>query len=74
MDHPRSQADAAEFCETLLRHFAASLSPWEDGFVRSVQAQIGQGAILTQKQLLRLDDIMERCAMSYDGSDEKGGW
>ena len=57
-----TQADADEFCETLLRHFAADLSPWEDKFVRSLQDQRLRGRELSESQLCKLDEVMESCA------------
>lgn len=60
-----TDADAKEYAETLLRHFAEQLSEWEDGFVRSVLRQVEDGRPLSEKQRVTLDEIMERRAGSY---------
>ena len=60
-----TDADAKEYAETLLRHFADKLSEWEDGFVRSILRQMEDGRALSEKQRVTLDDIMERRAGAY---------
>lgn len=66
-----TQDDAREYCDTLLRHFLGKLSEWEDGFVRSVTRQIKDGRPLSDKQLTRLDDIMETCADRFSGNERE---
>jgi hypothetical protein len=57
--------DAKEFCATLRRHFAERLSEWEEGFVASIEGQLGRGRSLTARQQEALDDLMERVARGY---------
>lgn len=59
------RATALEYCDTLLRHFPASLSEWEDSFVRDIRRMLQQGRLLSQRQQEALDGIMERCAEKY---------
>ena len=57
--------DAIEFCDTLLRHFASSLTEWEDTFVRDLQAQLARGRPLSSKQADVLDRLMTSKARGY---------
>jgi hypothetical protein len=57
--------EALEYCRTLIGHFQAWLTDWEDTFVRSVYLQLRDGRKLTEKQAKTLDNIMERCARQY---------
>lgn len=58
-------ATAQDYVETLLRHFPAKLTGWEDGFVRSLQRQLAEGRVPSEKQSRVLDDLMERVAQGY---------
>ena len=65
MSAPITDADCREYADTLLQHFASTLTAWEDGFVRSIQARLAAGRALTDKQRETLDDVMERVARGY---------
>lgn len=62
---PITDADCREYADTLLRHFAPKLTEWEDGFVRSIQARLVAGRVLTDKQRETLDGLMERVARGH---------
>lgn len=56
-----------EYVNTLLQHFAAKLTEWEDGFLRDVQRKRKAGVMLhySPRQERVVNDIMERCAREH---------
>lgn len=58
---------ALEYCNTLRQHFRDKLNEWETGFVADIRAKLiyDPRFTLSQKQSMRLDTIMERCADTH---------
>ena len=60
--------EADDYIKTLLLHFAAKLTEWEDGFVRNLKEVRANGRSLSPRQALKLNDVMERCAAQHGRS------
>ena len=57
--------EAQEYCSTILQHFSAKLSAWEDRFIKDIQANLKKGYGISPGQAKKLDEIMEKLASSH---------
>ena len=65
-----TDAEAREYIDTLQKHFADSLTEWEEGFLQSCDGSLRAGRGLSNPQRHTLDKIMDEKSRQHGRSSQ----